>query len=318
MSQTPWNQGGGYGYNGIVNGPPPSVPPPPYPNSFAQQWQLYQPAKNEKKRESEGGGIHHYDYSQHPAFHPGDRSPGVQGSGGGGSGATGPADFGGGGGPAAPPPLTWDQKYNVAGAPAWWRGMVPSALDPNTEYITLMNGLIPYMSPEDQRTAASNLARISSASGAGSTFDAFKGYDPALSQMAFQPIPEQMTGGIRNQFTGQDRAKGILDTLNQIAGVMGKSQTDFGPGYAYLKDLAATERDFGGTQAAPQTRRQYLQQISALDPMMAETKGQDLAPYSAAAAALTQPFFSAGGLRNYTKAQNGQISFGSANAKLFG
>lgn len=303
----------GDGYNTNFAPPPPVIPGP----TWAQLQQIMRtPAISEKRRESEGGGVHYYNYATNPAWQNAGRVPGGQGSGQGTGGAGGAGDTGPVG-PSGPPPLTWDQKYSVAGAPSWWKGLVPSQLDPNTEYLMLLNSLIPFMSPEDQRTAASNIARTGASSG-GSTFDAFRSYDPANNPLPTAPIPDQMAGDIRNQFTGQDRANSILGTLNQLATIMGKSQTDFGPGYSYLRDLAATERDYGGTQAAPQTRRQYLQEVSALDPLLAESKGQALSAYGPAAQMLTQPFFSGGPLRNATKLQGGGYDFGAANKKLYG
>ena len=64
--------------------------------------------------------------------------------------------YGGGGGSSrpTPKPITWRSAYSAPGAPSWWRGLIPNRFTPETEFIATYNALIPFLSPEDQRTVA--------------------------------------------------------------------------------------------------------------------------------------------------------------------
>jgi len=214
---------------------------------------------------------------------------------------------GGGGGDGGETPVTWTETYKVEGAPAWWKGLTPSSVTPESSYISLMNSLIPFLSEEDQRTVASNVSRMA---------DAFGGYSPATTR--FLPPPSEMTTGLRNQFTSAARATRAIDTMNKMILSSGKEAKDYGPGYKYLQDVAAVLRDFGQIGAADvQTRRQQLQALSALDPLLSEGEGQQLGAFGSVARMLAQPFFSAGNIYKTTRQKSGATIFGAPNAQWF-
>lgn len=210
--------------------------------------------------------------------------------------------------PVADESLRWVQGYTVQGAPAWWQGMVPSQVRPDTEYATLINALIPYMSPEDQYTAATNLARLFP--------DGFGAY--SAEKLNIIPPPE-VTTALRQQYSNAERASGALTALNNMRTALGRPETDLGPGFKFLSDLATTMQKFGGQAGSPQSRQQFLQGQAALDPLLAETKGEMLSAYGPTARMLAQPFFSAGPLTTASKDQaTGKLRFGSVNPRLMG
>lgn len=199
------------------------------------------------------------------------------------------------------PPITWSEKYQASGAPDWWRGLVPSRYDPQTEYATMLNAMMPYMSPEDQRYTASVLYRMYP--------EQFAGYNPETTKMP--PIPGEMTTDERREMTSRRRAKdmlGILETIKQVSG----KDAEFGPGYNYLRQLASTMRDFGGKKDAGQTRQQFAQMMAALDPLTAETQGSQLSAYSSLTRMLSQPYYTAGAVTPTSQLENGQTIFGGS------
>ena len=227
-----------------------------------------------------------------------------------------------GGGPApepAAPPITWriDPNLRIAGAPAWWQPWVPSALDPQAEYAATLNLLIPYMSPEDQRLAASTLSRLLP--------DPFQGYSPTANPLPpppkaspyLLPRPGAITSAQRATYTSRARAEGLLNSLNLLAQSMGKTEKDFGPGYQFLQDLASVARDYGGGPGAPQGRAEYRSYLGALDPLLAETQGEALGAYGPMARMFSQPFFSGGLLRSSYRDQTGQWHYGTPNPRFF-
>lgn len=199
------------------------------------------------------------------------------------------------------PPITWSEKYQASGAPDWWRGLVPSRYDPQTEYATMLNAMMPYMSPEDQRYTASVLYRMYP--------EQFAGYNPETTKMP--PIPGEMTTDERREMTSRRRAKdmlGILETVKRVSG----EDAAFGPGYNYLRQLASTMRDFGGKKTAGQTRQQFAQMMAALDPLTAETQGSQLSAYSSLTRMLSQPYYTAGAVTPTSQLENGQTIFGGS------
>lgn len=214
---------------------------------------------------------------------------------------------GGDGGDGGETPVTWTETYKVEGAPSWWKGLTPSAVTPESSYISLMNSLIPFLSEEDQRTVASNVSRMA---------DAFAPYSPTIPQ--FAPPPNELTTELRNKFTSAARAGRVLETMKKMILSSGKEAKEYGPGYKYLQDVASVLRDFGQIGASDvQTRRQQLQALSALDPLLSEGEGEQLGAFGSIARALAQPFFSAGGLYRTQRTQGGKTVFGTPNAQWF-
>lgn len=207
-----------------------------------------------------------------------------------------------------PPPLTWSEKYQLEGAPIWWKGMVASQHTPETEFATIMNTLIPYLSTEDQRQFASSLSRLFP--------DAFGHYSPEKSDLG---TPKGMITPEQEQyFLSQKRAQDILGAMDKMKEATGKSDKDFGPGYEYVRQLAATMKDFGAREGyARPTRSQVVKLYSAFDPMLAEGKGEKLGAYGEMARSLAQPFFGAGSLIPVQKDQAGNWIFGESNKKWY-
>lgn len=212
-----------------------------------------------------------------------------------------PQGGGGGGGPVVPPPITWSEKYGANGAPDWWRGLVPSRYDPQTEYATMLNSMLPYMSPEDQRYTASVLYRLYPKE--------FSLYNPEKTKMP--AIPGELTSDERREMTSRNRAKELLGVLEKVKQVSGKD-AKFGPGYNYLRQLGSVMKDFGGKKEDGQTRQQRAQMMGALDPLAAETQGSQLSAYSALTRMITQPYYTAGEIAPTTQLQNGKTVFGGS------
>lgn len=209
---------------------------------------------------------------------------------------------GGGGAPgarAAAPTATFSSAdINIPGAPEWWQAMVPDITNPISSYQTMANLMIPMLSPEDQRTVASNLFQ--------SAPEQFGSYNPELLQLA--PIPAEITPDIRRQFFSGDRATKTLDAFDRLLEVSGKTAEDFGPGYNFLRGLADTLQDFKLTSGASQlTETQQGSLLSALDPQLAQTKNKQLGAFGPIAKSFVNPFFSAGSLTGKVRTDFGSL-----------
>jgi len=215
---------------------------------------------------------------------------------------------GGGGGAAGGGPVTWSQAYNLEGAPSWWKGMLPSQWTPETEFAAMVNALMPYLTIEDQRAMGSSLSRLFP--------DAFGSYSPE--KTAYPTPPSSIKAEREYYFQSQQRATDLLGALDKMKAASGQDEKKFGPGYQYLRQLATTVKEFGAKVGQSQmSRRQYINMYSALDPLLAETKGEALSAYGEIARALTQPFMGAGKLINVYKDQSGNWIFGKPNTGWF-
>jgi len=205
-------------------------------------------------------------------------------------------------------PPVWKEGFDIENAPDWWTGKVYTKPDANSMYAMIVNALIPYMSPEDQRTAATSLSR---------TFPkGFGEYDPETMQY---PIPPGEIGGeTKEWFTSSRRAQEALNTLTTLSTTLKKNETQMGAGYSFLRDLLTVMKDFGGQDMSnQQTREQFVQQMGALEPMLQEAKSSDLKQYASLAQSLTQPFFSAGNVVPIIRTKDGRYIFGETNPQLY-
>ena len=215
-----------------------------------------------------------------------------------------------GGGYTPPPPPKWKAGYAVKDAPTWWKGLVPDRFTGATAYAATMNALIPYLSEEDQRTVASNLSRT------GGPFK--KLYNPE--KVNFEKPKSKLSGRDRSYYTSAERAQTILGTLRKMQKAAKKAGAgSAGAGYKYLRHVANVAEDFGGKSSfgRVQTRQQYLQMISALDPLLAEAKSGKLSSYGSAARMITNPYFTAGAVVPVRKDQAGNYVFGKGNKGLY-
>lgn len=206
----------------------------------------------------------------------------------------------------APAGLSWKNLYTQAGAPAFWQGLVPSRVTTDTAYAGLINALIPFMSPEDQQSMAGSLFRFDP--------EAFSAYNPELLNVA---APTEIGTDTRRQFSSTDRGQGILDALETFRATAGVDASVLGPGYSWLRSVADSLRDKGGTSENAQTRAQNAQLRGQLDVLFGEAGSGALAPYEPVARALATPFFSAGQLTPVARTQDGTFVFGQANRELF-
>lgn len=213
------------------------------------------------------------------------------------------------GGIAVPQKMTWDTDYTLSGAPSWWKGMMPSQWTPESEFAAMANAMIPYLSPEDQRQLGSSLSRLFP--------DAFGSYSAEKTEFGLPP--QTISPQNKFYFTSQQRGSDMLNALSKMQQASGKSESDMGPGYQYLRQLAQTLVDYGGRSkdARSMSRREQMMYYGAIDPLLAETQGEQLGAYGEIARAVTQPFFSAGNLVNVSKGENGEWIFGKANTKWF-
>jgi hypothetical protein len=236
-----------------------------------------------------------------------------------GQGGGGSDSGGGGGGEAAP--VTWEAfDSKVAGAPDWWKALKPSEMNEATEYLASLNMMIPFLSPEDQRSVAANLYQQNPEAFAHLNPETIDPLDTQLKKTPTIPPfvpPSQMTTDLRKQFTSAQRYTNALTALTQLASAVGKSDAELGPGYRYLRSILNTGQTFGAQPGAQgQTRRNYLNQMGALDPLLSQTQQQSLSPYSSIARMLSQPYFTAGQLVPVQRTQDGRYLFGEANKEL--
>ena len=212
-------------------------------------------------------------------------------------------------------PLKWNTSgYTAGGAPSWWKGIVPNKFNSTIEYATVYNAMIPYLSPEDQRTAAQHLSTL------GIKNSGFETYNPEVN--TFEKPPLELTSEMSEKFTSSDRAKNALQTLDKIAEVSKRDKKKFGAGYQFLRQLLTTMKDFGGGTTGSgqrQTRAEFKQMQAALDPLLAQfSSNASLKPYAGLAQQLTSPYFTAGTVVPISKDATGTYRFGQGNKQLFG
>lgn len=216
---------------------------------------------------------------------------------------------GGGGGEAAPAEITWSEfDSGVGDKPSWWKALKPSQMNTDTEYLSTLNLLIPFLSPEDQKTVASTIYQMDAKN--------FGHLNPeGIDVKPENPIAD----ATEVKFESSERARKALSAMTALAGAVGKKDSELGPGYRYLRSIIDVADKFGAKDAINrQTRAQYQQMLAALDPLLAESSGSGgvLAPYGSLVKMLSQPFFSMGQLRPVQKTTSGKYSFGNPNSAL--
>jgi hypothetical protein len=119
---------------------------------------------------------------------------------------------------------------------------------------------------------------------------------------------------------GSERAQGMLSSLQAMAGATGKKFKEFGKGGEWLSTIAQTLKQYGAQgQTNMLTPVERAQMLAALDPILAEGKGQGskVAPFAEIARMITQPFFSAGPVSPVAKTPYGSLASGQRNPLLF-
>jgi hypothetical protein len=246
---------------------------------------------------------------------PGEPTAGGDGSGGYGGGGYGGYGGGGGGGytnepPAAP--ITWTEfDSGVANKPTWWKALKPSTMEPGTEYLASLNMMIPFLSPEDQKVVANTLYQQDAKNFGHLAPD-------KIGDVKYTATPNQfgeygIAQADQTKFTSADRSQNALTALTKLAEATGKTAADLGPGFRYLQSLLSATKQYGGAGGEPQSRRQALEMLGAVDPILAQTQTGDLSAYGPLARMLANPFFSAGQLMPVQKTQDGTYVFGNPN-----
>ena len=186
--------------------------------------------------------------------------------------------------------------------PEWWNAMLPGQWTPETEYAALMNSLLPFLSPEDQRTISEYLY---------TNFpDPFSGYNPQYTNF---PVPPEVTTEMQDYYTSANYAAQVLGALANFQQAAGAAGGTTGPGVQFLQQLMDVMKDFGGLTGEGQTNFQYESMLAALDPLLGQAASGDLAVYQELARMLTQPFFSQGALMPTYIGPNGEPIYGTPN-----
>jgi len=228
--------------------------------------------------------------------------------------------------PVAPTTIKplWDVKwqkatYDVPGGnkPSWWVNLIPKDLKdaerPDVQYLMMLNTMLPYLSPEDQRNAASQLYTTAA--------DAFSYYKPKRIPITVPLSPEEAAQSATNApaidlpyFESQARSQQAIQALSNLRESTVKgNRWKLGPGYTWLQQILGT---FGGAGfgAGPgqqrMTKSQQSSLLGALDPLLAQGQSPEIGPISAIGRMLATPFFSQ---RNLRKNQAGT----SINPYLF-
>jgi len=283
---------------------------------------------------------------------------------------------GGGGGGTGGRKVKYSPTYTMEGAPSWWMGMTPTALTGESAYFSLMNAMIPYMSPEDQRSTATYLSTVlpdyfaryydlsrqqkfsvqnenefnkwMTTKGAmkkdaeGNYVVADKRiYEIVTKQLQsgalgtnvpglkFEPtkageLPSEVTTEHQQYFQSSDRAQQALSALDTLVKAVAtrtkkpeaKTRQGMGAGYQFLSSVLKQMQEFGGEYGQGQKRRQNVQMLGQLDPLLALAESSAYGAYKPIAQKLTQPFFSAGYVTPTTKAGS-RTAYGAPNLGLF-
>lgn len=221
-----------------------------------------------------------------------------------------------------------------ARAPDWWKPFIPKkAKDmerPDVAFLAMLNASIPYLSPEDQLSAAAQLYAIS-----GNAFSAYKqetlkphekkviSQSTAMLSEAYKRDPGKytvMTPELRRYYQSQERAAGFIEQLSQLREqTIGQRDRIAGTGipYTWLQQVAGTSQRLGGAMGAGQTRADYMQMLGALDPLLAQGKSAEVGGALAIGQMFARPFFSPRPLWPRRQVY-GTTRFGMPNPILFG
>lgn len=183
-------------------------------------------------------------------------------------------------------------------APEWWIGKSATTGSDWDTLGSVYNAMIPFLSPEDQRTAALALARDFP--------DVFGDYgNPDI----VYNVPSEITAAMREQYTSRARAEQALAAVENMQSITGGEP---GKGVTYLRQLLDVLRDYGGMPGEGQTRAQYLAQRAGITPLL------DVAPkgYQSLLNMLATPSFSAGKLVPGSVV-NGKYVFGQPNPEWY-
>lgn len=235
--------------------------------------------------------------------------------------------------------------YEAAGGnvPSWWTAFVPEEVTPETAYGAMLNAMIPYLAPEDQVRVAHSLYQMFD-----TELSRYKpGYIPEVSTMTedqmrylqkeglgstaywgptgpktlatgeviyprqteWQPLSDQM----RRYFMSSQRARDAIETLSNMREAMVQgNRWKLGAGYKWLQNLLGSVAGRGAAGPTAQTRQQYLNMLSAVDPFLSQAQAGELQPFGPLGQMLTQPYYTAGPIMPQTQGR-----FGRRNVAFF-
>lgn len=200
----------------------------------------------------------------------------------------------------------WWVGYSVENAPSWWKGLVTDDRSPEAMYAMLINSMIPYMSPEDQRYMGDYLSRLFP--------EHFGDYKASAEDTSRIPAPPDMDAQSKTYFSAQ-RGKSMADTLEKMRVASGLPEDKVGAGYRFLKSLAKDIEVFGSGENEGITRSNLARLYSSFDQKIGETQAGELQGYGEVARAIANPFFSAGKLVGIQKDEQGNYRFQSRNPR---
>lgn len=206
----------------------------------------------------------------------------------------------------------WWEGYSVEGAPSWWRGFVTDDPSPEAQYLMIINSMIPFMSPEDQRYMGDYISRFSLKN---SPFGIYN--EPASQDISRIPtVPKlEQTSDIQNAFLSKERARKMLDTLEKMRKAANLPEDKVGAGFRLFKSVAQDLNAFGASEGSGMTRANYLKYQSAIDQKLGETQAGDAQGFGEALRAVASPFFSAGRLFPVTRDETGRYHFSTQNPR---
>lgn len=294
----------------------PAWTPPVYPGTKPPRRNTPPPNRGEANRDlgvygAEGGLSAGLTYGGNnwgvtPIFQDRGTTTPVGDAGGGGGWGSDWGGGGGGGGGGEAVPISWSEfDAGVGNKPDWWKALKPSEVNEGTEFLASMNLLIPFLSPEDQRSVASTLY-AQDAKNFGHLSPEKIGVDtPAIS-------PD-----LQKYFTSSDRATKALAALEKLAGAVGKGEADMGKGYRYLRSILSAVKSYGAREGEQRmTKANMTSLYSSLDPLLNQGKSEEFGAYGPLATMLAKPFFTKGQLMPVGKTQDGRYIFGEANKGL--
>ena len=269
-------------------------------------------------------------------------------------GGQGGAYWGGGGGGGGggsysqstgyqPSDVQWTiGDYNVGNfenAPDWWQPMIPTNQtelnNPQVAYTMMQNALIGSgtLSEEDARASAKSLSKMWGMQESNNPWGLytttpdsvnlgeFAGLDPMSAKFQAPQSEEQAALGFTAPKTidssfmqSQGRAQQMLDSINNMQqATIGDDQYKFGPGLDYLQSIAGSLGEQGNQGRL--TRQESLEMRGVMDPMLAQSAGGELGPYSEIARMMSNPFF-ANQPPGLTQMPGGGTQFGERNRNL--
>lgn len=261
-----------------------------------------------------------------------------------------PSDDGGSGGWSDPSNM-WEETFTINDAPSWWRGMTARNQTPETEYVSLMNAMIPFLSPDDQRTVASNLYQMFP--------EYFASYDPntwekmvpeqyEIDPLTGQPKLDPLTGKpivktpaqkdlnpwarpeapvptlLMQEYQTTNAAQQQLNALMSMATSMGVDPSKLGPGFKYIQQIAGAMKSFGASNNPEEgwTSMQKQKYMDAADPLLAAASGTGtpLSAFAPLAKMMTQPYFGNQEAPLYPSKDpvTGQVVWAQRNPQMWG